>query len=40
MTYQEIVKIYHWGKVLYAPHSHTTISSIYEQISFSNLTET
>ena len=34
MTHQEIVKIYQWGKVLHAPHSHTTISSICEQISF------
>jgi hypothetical protein len=34
ITYQEIVKIYQWSKVLHAPHSHITISSIYEQISF------
>jgi hypothetical protein len=33
MTYQEIVKIYHWGKVLYAPLSHITISSVCEQLS-------
>ena len=34
MTYQEIVKIYQWSKVLHAPLSHITISSICEQLSF------
>jgi hypothetical protein len=36
MTYQKLVKIYQWGKVLHAPHSHITVSSVCEQIS--NLT--
>ena len=33
MTYQEIVKIYQWSKVLHAPLSHITISSVCEQLS-------
>ena len=30
ITYQKLVKLYQWSKVLYAPLSHTTISSICE----------
>jgi len=33
ITYQKLVKIYQWGKVLHAPHSHVTVSSICEKFS-------
>jgi hypothetical protein len=33
MTYQKLFKLYQWGKVLHAPLTHVTVSSICKKIS-------